>query len=141
MIKDGAGVVRNDDWIEDADKADPSPLPRVPGFDILIRPISVRTKSKGGLLLPDQMVDDIKYLTTVGRVLAVGDMAFKSKDYPEFKDCAVKPGDYVAYGRFDGQRFVYKGVKVLLLKDTAIRLVLEKPEDVDPASDIINGVR
>ena len=67
--------ILNDDWLSESNIPDPSPLPKIPGYRLLIRPVPIRSKTKGGILLPDKAKDDMKYLTTVGRVLAVGDLA------------------------------------------------------------------
>ena len=73
-------AVNNNEWIENEDKPDPEVLPHLPGYHILVRPVSVKSKTKGGLLLPDSVKDDVAYLTTVGKVLSVGDLAYKDED-------------------------------------------------------------
>ena len=66
-------VAGNDDWITGKESPDPKVLPNIPGYHILIRPVAIREKTKGGILLPDKFKDDAKYLTTLGRVLKVGE--------------------------------------------------------------------
>ena len=65
--------IKNDQWISGDEKevSDPSPLPTIPGYNILIRPVSIKAKTKGGIILPDSTVDDMAYLTTVGKVIAI----------------------------------------------------------------------
>ena len=63
----------NDEWISNKEAPDPEVLPHLPGYHILIRPVAIREKTKGGILLPDKFKDDAKYLTTLGRVLKVGE--------------------------------------------------------------------
>ena len=60
-------AVNNNEWIENEEKPDPEVLPHLPGYHILVRPVSVKSKTKGGLLLPDSVKDDVAYLTTVGK--------------------------------------------------------------------------
>lgn len=37
------GAIKNDLWITDVEEApDPSPLPKIPGFHVLVRPVSVK---------------------------------------------------------------------------------------------------
>ena len=60
-----AKSIKNDQWISE-DEADPVTLPELPGFHILVRPVSIKEKSKGGILIPDSTKDDMAYLTTVG---------------------------------------------------------------------------
>jgi len=79
-------AIKNDLWISDPIEVDdPEVLPELPGFHILVRPVSVKSQTKGGILLPDSTKDDMSYLTTVGKVLALGDLAYMDKDkFPFF---------------------------------------------------------
>lgn len=124
-----SGTKPNNDWISEESIPDPSPLPKCPGWTLVIRPVPVRAKTKGGILLPDTVKSDYAYLNTVGRVLVVGDQAFKM---PEFgSEPWAKVGDYVLYTKHAGQKFVYRGVRLLLLKDSEVALVVDKPEWLD----------
>ena len=51
--------IKNDQWIsgEEEEVKDPTPLPSIPGFNVLIRPVSIKAKTKGGILLPDSTKD------------------------------------------------------------------------------------
>jgi len=113
-----SGAIKNEDWISDDKLSDPKPLPDLPGYHVLVRPVVVRKETKGGILLPDQFTDDVKYLTTIGRVLKVGDTAYKD-------------GDFVAYGRHVGHKFVYKGICLILLFDDQIIMKVEDPAYLD----------
>ena len=125
------GAIKNDLWITDVEEApDPSPLPKIPGFHVLVRPVSVKSKTKGGLLLPDSVKDDVAYLTTVGKVLSIGDLAYEDKDkFPNGKWCDV--GDYVCYARHAGQKLYYKGVRLLLLFDDQVMMKVDDPTNLD----------
>ena len=72
MVK-AAGVATaaasNDEWITNKESPDPDVLPNIPGYHVLIRPVAIREKTKGGILLPSKFKDDAQYLTTVGRVV------------------------------------------------------------------------
>ena len=63
------GSITNDDWISEEEVADPKELPSIPGFHVLIRPVTAKKKTKGGIIIPSKLQDDLSYLTTVGRVL------------------------------------------------------------------------
>ena len=84
-------AIKNDQWVSnEEDQPDPTNLPYLPGYNILVRPVSVKGVTKGGLLLPDSTKDDMAYLTTVGRVLAVGDLSYKDQDkFPNGAWCKV----------------------------------------------------
>ena len=130
-------AVNNNEWIENEEKADPEVLPSLPGYHILVRPVSVKNKTKGGLLLPDSVKDDVAYLTTVGKVLSIGDLAYKDKDkFPNGKWCDV--GDYVCYARHAGQKLYYKGVRLLLLFDDQIMMKVDEPTNLDMTYNLAN---
>ena len=88
-------AVKNDQWISnEEDIPDPKKYPTLPGYNVLIRPVSVKGITKGGILLPDSIKSDMAYLTTVGRVVAIGELAYMDKEkFPKGKWCDV--GDYV----------------------------------------------
>jgi co-chaperonin GroES (HSP10) len=130
-----AGAISNADWAQDEDIADPSPLPTIPGYRLLIRPLKVQGKTKGAIILPDSFKDDINYLTTVGRVLAVGDLAYKDDEkFPLGPWCQA--GDIVCYGKMNGNKLRYKGVNLIMLYDDQIIMKIEDPSDVDPMFNI-----
>ena len=130
-------AVNNNEWIENEEKPDPEVLPHLPGYHILVRPVSIKSKTKGGLLLPDSVKDDVAYLTTVGKVLSVGDLAYKDEDkFPNGKWCDV--GDYVCYARHAGQKLYYKGVRLLLLFDDQVMMKVDEPTNLDMTYNLAN---
>lgn len=62
------------------DGPDPSPLPGIPGWKVLVRPVPNMPKSKGGIIIPDQTLDEIDFARSVGRVLVVGHLAYTRED-------------------------------------------------------------
>lgn len=127
----------NDEWITNKDQKDPEVLPSLPGYHVLIRPVTIREKTKGGILLPAKFKDDAKYLTTVGRVLKVGELAYA--DTNKFKGGSwCKPGDYVVYGKYQGDKFFYQGIRMILLFDDQILMGVPNPADLDPSLDLSN---
>ena len=131
--------VKNDLWITDPEEvADPEVLPELPGFHILIRPVSVKNQTKGGILLPDSTKEDMSYLTTVGKVIVLGDLAYMDKDkFPTGAWCNV--GDYVCYGKHTGTKLLYKGVRFILLFDDQINMKVGDPKDLDPTFNLTKG--
>jgi len=121
----------NDQWITDNEVPDPDVLPEIPGYHVLVRPFSIRNETKGGIIMPDQFKDDIKYLTTVGRVVKIGDLAYKDTNkFPYGSWC--KEGDFVCYGKHTGQKFLYKGIRYLLIYDDQVIMKIENASDIDP---------
>ena len=124
------GAISNDQWISADEVSDPTPLPRIPGVGILVRPVPIRRKTAGGILLPDSFREDREYLNTVGRVLALGELAFIDEDIYR-RGPWVKPGDHIVYSKLAGQKIFWKGVKLLLIKASSIELVVDTPEYLD----------
>ena len=131
-------AVKNNLWITDPEEVDdPEVLPELPGFHVLVRPVSVKSQTKGGILLPDSTKDDISYLTTVGKVLSLGDLAYLDKyKFPSGAWCNI--GDYVCYGKHAGTKLFYKGVRLILLFDDQITMRVEDPKDLDPTFNLGN---
>lgn len=130
-------TILNDAWNTNEEVPDPDVLPVIPGYHLLIRPVSVKKETKGGIILPDSTRDDIAYLTTVGKVLAVGKDAYKDNDrYPNGPWC--KEGDYVCYGKHSGQKFFYKGIRLILLLDDQISMIVDDPKELDPTYNLSN---
>ncbi len=46
-----AKSIKNDMWITEEEKPNPDVLPELPGYHVLVRPISKKEKTKGGILL------------------------------------------------------------------------------------------
>ena len=131
--------IKNDLWITDPiEQPDPDVLPSLPGFHILVRPVSVKSLTKGGIIIPDSTKEDMAYLTTIGKVLSLGDLAYGDRDkFPKGSWC--KEGDYVCYGKHTGTKLFYKGVRLILLFDDQIMLRVENPADLDPTFNLGAG--
>jgi co-chaperonin GroES (HSP10) len=131
-----SNALKNDEWITNDDIPDPDVLPEVPGYHILVRPVSIKSETKGGIILPDSTKQDMAYLTTVGRVLVVGGLAYADDKFKGRAWC--KAGDYVCYGKHSGNKFFYKGVQLLLLFDDDIKMVVSDSKDLDPTYNLSN---
>ena len=129
-------AIKNDEWIDIEDEvSDPTTLPEMPGFHVLVRPVSVKNKTKGGIFIPDSTKDDMSYLTTVGKVIALGELAYKDIDkFPNGEWCTV--GDYVCYGKHAGTKLYYQNVKLLLLFDDQVIMRVRDPKDLDPTFNL-----
>ena len=130
--------VKASDWVTDKDETiDKKTLPILPGYHILVQPVTVKQKTKGGILLPDSVKDDVAYLTTVAKVLKLGDLAYKDEaKFPLGPWC--EEDDYICFGKFNGQKFVYKGAKLLLLFDDQVIMKVEDPAYLDTTYNLSN---
>ena len=117
---------------------DPEVLPRICGDWLLVRPVKPAVEKIGSILLPGQMQDDVKYLNNVGRILAFGPRAFKTKtgETIDWVDGGLNVGDTVQWERFVGKRIRYKGINLALIKDVAVQMVVESAEDLDSMVNI-----
>ena len=78
----------------------------------------------------NSLQDDIAYLTTVAKVVIVGDLEYQDTNkFPKGPWC--KEGDFVCYQKLSGTKFVYKGIKLLLLFDDQVLMKIDDPEDLD----------
>jgi len=128
--------IKNDMWItEEEEEATPDILPELPGFHILVRPVSVKEKTKGGILLPNSTKEDMSYLTTVGKVIKMGNLAYNDTDkFPKGPWC--KEGDYICYAKHAGQKIQYKEVKMILLYDDQVIMKVQDPKYLDPTFNL-----
>jgi co-chaperonin GroES (HSP10) len=130
------GSITNDAWISEEEMSDPKELPHVPGFHVLVRPVSAKKQTKGGIIIPDKLQSDISYLTTVGRVLKTGDLSYRDESkFPNGAWC--KEGDFVCYGKLTGTKFVYQGVKMLLIYDDQVLMTIKDPSVLDTSINLV----
>ena len=130
-----AKTIKNDMWITEDEKSDPNILPELPGFHVLVRPVSIKEKTKGGILLPNSTKDDMSYLTTIGEVIKIGDLAYNDNEkFPKGPWCQL--GDYVCYAKHAGQKIQYKNVKMILLYDDQVIMKVQDPKFLDPTFNL-----
>jgi co-chaperonin GroES (HSP10) len=101
----------------------PSPL----YWRILVMPIAPKQMSVGGIILSAQTQEAESYLANVGRLVAVGDMAWHENRFPPG---TRKPGvgDWVQWAKHAGQRIEYRGVKMTFLNDDNLLAVSPDPK-------------
>ena len=128
--------IKNDMWItNEEEETTPDVLPELPGFHVLVRPVSVKEKTKGGILIPNSTKEDMSYLTTVGKVIKIGNLAYNDTDkFPKGPWC--KEGDYICYAKHAGQKIQYKEVKMILLYDDQVIMKVEDPKYLDPTFNL-----
>ena len=128
--------IKNDMWItEEEDERTPDVLPELPGFHVLVRPVSIKEKTKGGILLPNSTKDDMSYLTTIGEVIKIGDLAYNDNEkFPKGPWCQL--GDYICYAKHAGQKIQYKNVKMILLYDDQVIMKVQDPKFLDPTFNL-----
>lgn len=124
-----------EEWMSEDTLPDPDPLPEVKGWNIIVRPVPVRGKTKGSIILPTKVQDDMRYLSNVSRVLKLGPLCYN--DERKFgPEPWCKEGDLIVTPKFSGAKFTYKGIKLNLISETDVLMVLKNSEDIDPTTNL-----
>lgn len=86
-------------------KADPGLTPF--GSNILIQMRTPRTKTEGGIIIPDEARETDHWNTQVGKLVAVGPMAFHNRDtgLPWPEGAWAEIGEYVRVPKYGGDRW------------------------------------
>ena len=104
-------------------------LPNPTGWRILVLPYKGQGKTKGGIILTDETVQEQSYTTVTGLVLKKGPDCYKDKErFPDGPWC--KENDWIIFGRYAGSRFGIEGGEVRILNDDEIIAVVKDPEDI-----------
>ncbi|MDP2942728.1 MAG: co-chaperone GroES [Candidatus Omnitrophota bacterium] len=89
------------------------------GDRILVKPLGVEEKTKGGIIVPDMAQEKPQQ----AKVVAVG--KGKLLDDGKVKELEVKAGDTVLYGRYGGTEIKYKDEDLLILKESDVLAILK----------------
>lgn len=121
------------EWGTETTQPDPSSdlLPQPTGWRIIVRPIVAAAKTAGGIHLPDEVQVAQQRSTRVGRVLAIGPLAFTRADMQNPDEMMAEDwyevGDYVLFPANGPLRFEVAGVKLLLMNDDEPMAVVPDP--------------
>ena len=115
--------------LEEKYKREEENLPKPTGWRLLVLPFKMKDKTKGGILITDDVVERSQVASTCGLVLEVGPDAYKDKErYPKGPWC--KKGTWVVFARYAGSRIKIDGGEVRLLNDDEVLATVENPEDI-----------
>lgn len=113
-------------WVKDDPSTDPDELPEPTGWRILVRPLQVQDKTEAGIILTSDTQSDAEWNITVGRILAVGPLAWQRADMGE--EAWAEVGDYVLYAKYSGHKITYQGTALILLNDDGVLMRIPSPE-------------
>jgi co-chaperonin GroES (HSP10) len=116
-----------DDWQNDEDVSIPDDLPEPFLWRLLVMPVRPKTMSKGGIMLAQSAQEAQQYLTFVGKILKVGDLAYKS-DKMAGQTWFPQVGEWVGFGKHAGFPIEYKGLRLVLLNDDHIMFGTKNPD-------------
>jgi chaperonin GroES len=114
-------------FVNEEDVKIPEGIPEPQLWRMLVAPVRPRRESKGGIILAEETVDAQDILTYLGKVVKCGPLVGKKPEWPA-GSYDIKPGDWVVFGRYAGQKFEFKGVKLLLIDDDAIMAKADGPD-------------
>ena len=148
MSEDQAGWTNADDQEIDIEAIGKAICPVL--WRVLVCPVQPRKMSKGAHGVAIALVEDTQeneaHMNYIGRVVAMGPLAgrndrFENPEWRDLKDSEalrsriprylynVKIGDWIAYGRYAGQRQEWRGIKLLAVNDDEVIEVIEDPAD------------
>jgi chaperonin GroES len=117
-------------WAKDLYKPNyPEPI----GWRILVKIRDVKEVTKGGIVLPQTVIDNQRALMMVGQVVAVGPLAFQRADMKDVGDW-YRPGDFVMFGKYNGARFMIGGEELRLMNEDEVLGLVPDPNAVRDAS-------
>ena len=108
-------------------------VPNPTGYRITLFPLKLDSKTKSGILLTDETVQESQLTTNICKVLKVGPDAYKDKDkFPTGPWC--KEDDWVLITRYAGSRIRIDGGELRIINDDEILAVIDDPRDILPAT-------
>jgi len=107
----------------------------VPNSKIVVRPCHVEGVTDKGLILTGKTSHDIEYLMNVGKVLKLGQSAYKQEMFKETGPWC-KVGDFIMLPRLEGQRFKWKGIPLIMIICDRVQAVVDDPKHIDPHFNI-----
>lgn len=108
----------------------PEAVLRPCGWRVLVRMPEKKTKTEGGIFVPDNTADREQLAAMVAEVVALGPLCYSGEKFAASRPwCRV--GDWVIFRSYTGTRFFFSGREYRLLNDDAIEGVTAFPEDVE----------
>ena len=101
-------------------------LPEPQGYRMLIGLPEIEEKTEGGIIKPQQTVQDEQTASVVGFVLKQGKDCYHDKGrYPGGPWC--KEGDFILIGAFQGKRFELHGQEFRIINEDQVLATIEDP--------------
>jgi co-chaperonin GroES (HSP10) len=108
-------------------------IPQPSGWRMVLFPLKLQGKTKGGVLLTDETVTESQVTTNICKVLKMGPECYKDKEkFPSGPWC--KEGDWVLITRYAGSRIRIDGGELRIINDDEILAVVDDPRDILPAN-------
>ena len=119
--------------LKEEEKKELDKVPNPTGYRITLFPLKLDSKTKSGIILTDDTVQESQLTTNICKVLKVGPDAYKDKDkFPTGPWC--KQDDWVLITRYAGSRIRIDGGELRIINDDEILAVIDDPRDILPAN-------
>ena len=129
-------IVPNHIWDGKAVEKQKKEMEKVPtptGYRITLFPLRLDSKTKSGIHLTDETVQESQLTTNICKVLKVGPDAYKDEEkFPTGPWC--KEDDWVLITRYAGSRIKIDGGELRIINDDEILAVIDDPRDILPAN-------
>lgn len=118
-------------WEFEEDSPDPvaEHLPEPLGWKVIIRPLKIKEVTKGGIIRPEISQEHEELACTVGKVLAIGKLAWSRGDMVEEGPWA-KVGDIVMYPKYGGSKIEVDGIRLIIVNDDELICRIPDPDYV-----------
>jgi co-chaperonin GroES (HSP10) len=94
-------------------------------------PYQGKSKTSGGLYIPDEVRDREAVATVVAYVLRVGPLAYKDPDkFGPDAEPWCQQGQWVCIGRYAGSRFKLEDAEVRIINDDEVIATIADPADI-----------
>ena len=108
-------------------------VPNPAGYRMTLFPLKLESKTKSGLYLTDETVQESQITTNICKVLKMGPECYKDKDkFPTGPWCKVD--DWVLITRYAGSRIRIEGGELRIINDAEILAGIDDPRDILPAN-------
>lgn len=87
----------------------------------------IRPRKVGNLIMPDSVVREDVWQSSVGYVLKTGPLAFKDDKNHDFGGFSVKAGDWVLFTPGEGKRVQINGADCRIIEDSLVQMKIADP--------------
>ena len=113
------------------DKSLKERLPQPTGWRVLVMPYAGKSKTDGGIYIPDQAREREAIATVVAYVLKLGPLAYQDPNkFGDNPEPWCEEGQWVCIGRYAGSRFKIEGGEVRIINDDEVIATIMEPDDV-----------
>jgi chaperonin GroES len=107
----------------------PKGLPKPTGYRMILVMPEIETKTKGGIIIPDERKDAENVASVVAYVAAQGSYCYKDPARFDAPWCEV--GDWVIIAKYGGSRIKVDGIECRIVNDDSILAVASDPNLIE----------